>query len=248
MGDHWTIQLEAFSPPRFFWRSGSLGKAPGTSREIVSERRSTGGGDVTGTSGSIFWDTASESMRLVRDWESASGSVIDRKDFLGSCRLDWLSAVLKLFGAVLLLDKECGLSFKLTLRLSFDVFRRGAFSSAAGGGTGDGECDGGATDRDERERPKADMILNAPGGLFGADCPGVGVDTVRSVLGRGEGVTNETSEGAVVDGCVGGESLFAASKGFEYTLMGFPFSAYCAYSKSCDRRSHVGGASLAHFE
>jgi hypothetical protein len=61
------------------------------------------------------------------------------KDFLGSCRLDWLSAVFMLFGAVLLLDKECGLSFELTFRPSLEDVSRGTLSSEIGGGIGDGE-------------------------------------------------------------------------------------------------------------
>jgi hypothetical protein len=91
------------------------------------------------------------------------------------------------------------------------------------------------------------MILNAVGVLFDADCPGTGVEE-RSALGRGEGVANETSEGAVVVKCGGGESPFWASRGFGDVLMGLPLSAYCAYDKSCERRSQVGGASRAHLE
>jgi hypothetical protein len=37
------------------------------------------------------------------------------------------------------------------------------------------------------------------------------------------------------------------SAGLEYTEAGFPFSAYWAYKRSCARKSHVGGALMAHF-
>lgn len=50
--------------------------------------------------------------------------------------------VFMLFGTVLLLDPECGLSFEFTLCLSLNDFRSGALSSALAPGIGDGEADG----------------------------------------------------------------------------------------------------------
>lgn len=80
----------------------------------------------------------SEARWLVRVTKSASGSIIEKKDCLGSCRLDRLSIV---FGSVLLLDSDCGLSFELTLCLSLEDLRSPTLSSALTG-VGDEEVDG----------------------------------------------------------------------------------------------------------
>lgn len=87
------------------------------------------------------------------------------------------------------------------------------------------------------------MILNPAGGLGGSDWPEVGVDEVRSEFGREAGVTNETSEGTTMDVCADG---FAPSWAW-WNMLELPFSANCAYNRSCDRRSQVGAASGVHF-
>lgn len=112
---------------------------------------------------------------------------------------------------MLLLDSESGLSCEFMLCLSLDDFRSATLSSAPAAGIGDGEADGWATDSDERERPKPDIILNAAGGFEGSDWPELGVDEVRSAFGREAAVTNETSEGTTVDVFADGQDAFAPS-------------------------------------
>lgn len=127
-----------------------------------------------------------------------------------------------------------------------DDFRSAVLSSALVPGIGDGEEDGWQTDREERERPKPEIILNAAAGFGGIAWPEVGMDEVRPTPGRGDAVTNETSEGTM-GVFAGREDVFAPSWE-RWNTLALPFSANCAYDRSCDRRSQVGAASVAHFE
>ena len=128
--------MVCFSLFRFFGRSGSPDKVPGTACSTLSNAEPPF--EV------ILEEDApsAEGRWLVRGRVSVSGSVNEKKDRLGSCRLDWLSTVCMLFGAVLLLDSECGLSFEFALCLSLNNFRSGTLSSAFAAGVGEGEADG----------------------------------------------------------------------------------------------------------
>lgn len=71
------------------------------------------------------------------------------------------------------------------------------------------------------------------------------MDELQSTPAREDGVANEISDGTT-GACVGTEIAFAPSWERWNTFV-LPFSANCAYSRSCDRRSQVGAASGAHF-
>ena len=136
----------------------------------------------------IIFVTASWIIPLTGDgvFSSGAGSWLFPK---GPFRLERLSAL----GAVPSLDTECGCSLKSTFLDSFDEVFLGILSSTweCDGGTGEGDAEEHATERDERDRP------NPPINFIPEEVPLVGkvtgVACVSSALRRGEGAVNETS-------------------------------------------------------
>lgn len=110
----------------------------------------------------------------------------------GSYRLDRLSPVCMLFGAVLVvLDRECGRESVVVFaaRTSLDITLRGPLPSANGlDAEAAGKCDddeGGLVERDDRDRPKPPTNLNPEVVLCTGAKPGADGE---SILGNEEDI------------------------------------------------------------